>query len=146
MSAYRIGNYGLAQGYAAVVGVVLVVVGLLGFIGNPIVGEPVPGGGGPIFVTGTVHNIVHLATGLLALYVAFGLSGETQANGVIGLGILYVAVLVLTVLSPTLFGILGTTPEYGVNAADHLLHAALAIVSFGVGYLARGGTGTVATR
>ena len=29
---------GLAKGYAALVGVVLVVVGLLGFISNPIVG------------------------------------------------------------------------------------------------------------
>jgi len=143
MRAYRVGNYGLAQGYAALVGVVLVVVGLLGFIGNPIVGDPA---NGPIFVTGTVHNVVHLATGLLALYIAFGLSGETQANGVIGLGILYVAVLILTLISPNLFGILGNSPTFNVNAADHLLHAALAIVSLAVGYLARGGTGTVATR
>ena len=143
MSAYRVGNYGLAQGYAALVGVVLVVVGLLGFIGNPIVGEPA---NSPIFVTGTVHNIVHLATGLLALYIAFGLSGETQANGLIGLGILYVVILVLTLVSPNLFGILGASPTYNVNAADHVLHAALAIVSLGVGYMAKGAAGTMATR
>jgi hypothetical protein len=143
MSAYRVGNYGLAQGYAALVGVVLVVVGLLGFINNPIVGEPA---NAPLFVTGAVHNIVHIATGLLALYIGFGLSGETQANGLIGLGILYIAVLILTLISPNLFGILGASPTFNVNAADHVLHAALAVVSLGIGYLARGTPGTVATR
>lgn len=137
MREYRIGNYGLAQAYAAVVGIILVIVGLLGFVGNPIVGDaPI----NPIFVTGATHNIVHILTGALALYIAFGLSGETQANGVIGLGILYAVIFVLLLLSPNLFGIL----QYDVNAADHVLHAALAVVSVAVGYLARGGAAAAA--
>ena len=123
----------LAKGYAALVGVVLVVVGLLGFIGNPIVGDPA---NNPLFVTGTIHNIVHLATGLLALYIAYMLTGLNQANALIGFGALYIVILVLTFVSPNLFGILGNA-SYNVNAADHLLHAALGVASIAVGYMAR---------
>jgi hypothetical protein len=123
----------LAKGYAALVGVVLVVIGLLGFIGNPIVGDPA---NNPLFVTGTIHNIVHLATGLLALYIAYMLTGLNQANALIGFGALYIVILVLTFVSPNLFGILGNA-SYNVNMPDHLLHAALGVASIAVGYMAR---------
>ena len=120
----------IAKGYAALIGVVLVAVGLLGFVSNPIVGD-----GNAIFLTGTVHNVVHLATGLLALFVAFGLRGEQQANGVIGIGLLYLVVFIALLISPTLFGILGE--GYPVNVADQGLHLGLAVISFAVGWMAR---------
>lgn len=125
-------SYSTAKGYAALVGIVLVAVGLLGFINNPIVGEP-----GAIFVTGPVHNLVHLVTGAIALYIAFGLTGRAQAQWLIGLGVLYAAVFVLLLISPTLFGILGGE-QYAANVADHVLHAALAVLSIGIGYMAMG--------
>jgi hypothetical protein len=127
---YRVGNYGIAQAYAAIVGLVLVAVGVLGFIANPIVSSDP----GAVFATSAIHNVIHIATGLLALYVAFGLTGETQANGVIGFGALYAAIFVLVFLSPTLFGLFG---QATANAADHALHAALAVSALAVGYLAR---------
>ena len=34
---------------------------------------------GPLFVTGIMHDLVHLITGALALYIAFGLVGGQQA-------------------------------------------------------------------
>jgi hypothetical protein len=120
----------IAKGYAALIGVVLVAVGLLGFVSNPIVGD-----GNAIFLTGTVHNVVHLTTGLLALFVAFGLRGEQQANGVIGIGLLYLVVFIALLISPTLFGILGEA--YPVNVADQGLHIGLALISFAVGWMAR---------
>jgi hypothetical protein len=132
-------EYGLAKTYAAVVGVVLVLVGLLGFISNPIVGEPTANNN-PIFVTDAVHNVVHIASGLLLLYIAFATSGVTRANWLIGFGVLYVGVLVLTLINPELFGIF----QNPVNTADHVLHAALAFLSIGVGYMARNETETVA--
>jgi Domain of unknown function (DUF4383) len=135
MSSERVGRYGLAQAFAAVVGVVLVAVGLLGFISNPIVGEP---GNDPVFVTGAVHNLVHLVTGAIALYIAFGLRGERQADGLIFFGVLYAVIFVLLLLSPNLFGILGGA-EYNVNVADHVLHAVTAVASLAIGYVARGG-------
>ncbi|HXG40922.1 MAG TPA: DUF4383 domain-containing protein [Candidatus Limnocylindrales bacterium] len=119
---------GLTRTYAAAIGVILVLVGLLGFVDNPIVGSP-----NAVFPTGVNHNLVHLATGLLALYVAFGLQGRAQATAVVGFGILYLVIFVALVVSPTLFGLLEP-----VNVADHVLHAALGLVSLAVGYLARG--------
>jgi hypothetical protein len=133
MREYRVGNYGLTQAYAAVVGIVLVAVGLLGFINNPIVGPDA----GALFATNGIHNIVHLATGLLALYIAFRTSGQSQANWVIGFGVLYAVIFVVTLLSPTLFGLFDPNP---VNALDHVLHAGLAVASLAVGYLGRGST------
>ena len=120
--------------FAALIGAVLVLVGLLGFIGNPIVGEPASN---PLFVTGTVHNIVHLLTGAAALYIAFGVSAAQRPTALIVLGVVYGAVLVLTLVSGNLFGILGTD-AYKVNTFDHLLHALLAVASIGVGLWARG--------
>jgi hypothetical protein len=114
----------------ALAGIVLVAVGLLGFIDNPLVGDTA----NALIPTDTLHNIVHLATGLVALYIAFGLRGENQVNGAIGFGVLYVVIFLAVLVSPTLFGLF-TVPA---NAVIHVIHAALAIVSLGVGYMARG--------
>ena len=126
----------LAKGYMATVGVVLVAVGLLGFMGNPVVGDAA---NSPLFITGTNHNAVHILTGLLAIYVAFGLSGATRTVGAIGFGLLYLVIFAALLVSPDLFGLL-----YPVSVADHFLHAGLGVVSVGVGVLARGTASTMA--
>ncbi|MDQ3447780.1 MAG: DUF4383 domain-containing protein [Chloroflexota bacterium] len=135
---------GMVRTVAAILGVALVGAGLLGFVGNPIVG-PGPNNNGTdvLFAANSVHNIVHLVTGALALYIAFGLSGAQQANGLLGFGILYVAIFVAVLISPTLFGLFDPIPA---NLPLHLLHAALAVVGIGVGYMARGSTSTMTTR
>jgi hypothetical protein len=135
----------MAQGFLALVGVVLVVSGLLGFIINPFVGAgPNNNGTDVILAANAVHNIVHLATGALALYFAFATSGEAQVNGVLIFGAVYALILVLVLVSPTLFGLFNPIPA---NIGDHVLHAALAVVSFGVWYLAKNSsTNTVAAR
>jgi uncharacterized membrane protein len=120
----------MIRAYAALVGIVLVVVGLLGFISNPLVGD-----GNALFLTGTMHNLVHLITGALALGIAFVLPANQQVNGVFALGILYVVVFVALIVSPNLFGIL----SYNVNVADQLLHVGLAVVSIGIAWMARSG-------
>ncbi len=138
------GNYGMAKSYAAIIGVVLVAAGLLGFIQNPIAGEGPNGNGTEVLLaTNAVHNIVHLVTGALALYIAFALSGDALARGVLGFGILYVIIFVAVLLSPTLFGLFDPIPA---NLPIHLLHAFLAITALAVGYMARGSTSSVATR
>lgn len=119
----------LVRGYMALIGVVLLAVGLLGFIGNPIVGDPTSN---PIFITGTNHNVVHLLTGALALFVAFGLSGSRQVMGVIAFGGLYIIVFVALLISPTLFGLL-----LPVSVADHGLHLGLGVISLAIGYMSR---------
>ena len=127
-------SLGLARGYAALVGVVLIVVGVLGFFDNPIVGAPDTS---PLFVTGTVHDMIHLATGFLGLYIAFALVGRAQADAVTGFGVLYLVITLLLFLSPNLFGILGPSPGYNVNLLDQVLHLAVGLVSVGVGVAAR---------
>jgi hypothetical protein len=127
-------NSSLAKSWIALAGVVLVAVGLLGFISNPIVGEA----DNAILPTDSLHNIVHLATGLLALYIAFGMSGASLVNGVIGFGVLYAVIFVAVLISPTLFGLFSVES----NVAIHVVHAALALVSLAVGYMARGSTGS----
>jgi len=138
------GNNGMVRSVAAIVGIVLVAAGLLGFIGNPIVG-PGPNNNGTdvLLAANSVHNIVHLATGSLALYIAFGLSGTQQANAFLGFGILYVVLFVAVLSSPTLLGLFDPIEA---NVPIHVLHAGLAIVGLGVGYMARGSTSLVATR
>ncbi len=138
------GNNGMVRTVAAILGVALVGAGLLGFVGNPIVG-PGPNNNGTdvLFAANSVHNIVHLVTGALALYIAFGLSGAQQANALLGFGILYVVIFVAVLISPTLFGLFDPIPA---NMPLHLLHAALAVVGIGVGYMARGSTSTMTTR
>ena len=61
-------------------GIGLIVVGLLGFFANPIVGAPSAAWGVPLFLTGTAHDMVHLVAGAVVLYVAFGLTGPRRAS------------------------------------------------------------------
>ena len=126
----------LARGYAALVGIILVAVGLLGYISNPIVGDP---GGNLIFITGSTHNVIHLLTGAIALFVAFGLTGARQAAGVIWFGVLYLVIFVALLISPDLYGLL-----YPVSVADHGLHFGIGIVSIGVGMMARANASAMA--
>lgn len=120
----------LAQGWMTLAGIVLIAVGLLAFVNNPLVGN-----GDALIPTGTVHNLVHLVTGLIALYIAFGLRGLARANGTIGFGVLYAVIFILVVASPSLFGLF----QYAANIYLHVIHFGLAAVSLVVGYGARAG-------
>lgn len=123
-------NLNLAKVWAGIAGAVLVLVGVLGFIPNPLVG----GAESALLPTDTLHNVVHLGTGLLALYIAFGLRGTALPNGVIGFGVLYVVIFLAVLVSPTLFGLFSVP----ANIVLHVIHAALAVVSLALGYMARG--------
>lgn len=119
----------LVKTWATLVGVVLIAAGLVGFANTPLVGSA----SGALVATDNLHNIVHLATGALALFIAFGLSGRTQADAMLGFGILYTIIFVAVLLSPTLFGLFSIP----ANTAVHLIHVAVAVVSLGVGFMAR---------
>jgi hypothetical protein len=97
-----------------VLGIVLILVGLLGFFNNPVLG---------IFATDALHNIVHLASGLLAVILAS--RGEDQARkAALVLGIVYALVTILGFLSSG-DKILGLITY---NGADNYLHLLLAVV------------------
>lgn len=122
-------NTNTAMGWSALAGIVLIGAGLLGFLNTSIAGD----GTNAILAVDSVHNIVHILTGLIALYIAFGLKGEQQVNGVLGFGILYVIIFVAVLASPTLFGLF----KVSANAPIHVIHATVAVVSLAVGYMAR---------
>ena len=121
----------IAQAWMALVGLVLVAAGLIGFLNTPLAGSSADA----LLQTDTVHNVVHLLTGLLALGIAFGLRGDQQVNAVLGFGVLYVIIFVAVLLSPTLFGLFSVS----ANAPIHVIHAAVAVVTLAVGLMARGG-------
>src|SRR4051794_28181512 len=132
-------NERLARTWMIVAGVALLGAGLIGFIpNNPIASEDP----NALFRTNTVHDIVHIVSGLLALGIAFGLRGRQLADGTIGFGVLYAVVGILLIVDPKMFGLMSDAP---VNAPDHVLHAGLAIVSIVLGYMARERTTTAAT-
>ena len=120
----------LAKTWALVAGAILVLVGILGFFSNPIVGSAP----GALVATDTLHNIVHLGTGVLALVIYTLSSGAARKTALIGFGVLYAAVFVLVLISPSLFGLFAVP----ANAMDHVIHAALAAVTLGVAFMARG--------
>ena len=129
-------NSNTAMMWATLAGIVLVAAGLLGFLNTSLVGNA----SGALIATDTIHNIVHLLTGVIALYIAFGLRGAQQAQAVLGFGILYAVIFVAVLVSPTLFGIFSVA----ANTAVHVIHAAVAIVSLAVGYMARTGSTAMA--
>jgi hypothetical protein len=118
-----------AKAYIITAGVLGVGTGLLGFLGNPFVAEPVHD---PIFATDATHNLIHIATGVLALWIGLRTTGERQARGITSFGILYLVLFVTLLISPDLFGVL----RVDVNNADHVLHAALGLATLVVGLAA----------
>jgi hypothetical protein len=125
------GSLGLERTFAMVVGVILVVLGLAGSVGNPIVGRADTTG---IFVTGFGHDLLHLVCGALFLHVGVALNGRNRAYGLIGLGIVLLASGVSSLLSSDLLGIYGE-PASGFDQLGHLL---LGIAAMVVGWLGRG--------
>jgi hypothetical protein len=123
-------NTNTVTSWSALAGIVLAAAGLLGFLNTSVIGTA----DNALVRADMVHNIVHLATGAVALYIAFGMKGEQQVNALIGFGILYVVILVGVLVSPTLFGLFSVP----ANPTVHVIHAAVAVVSLLVGSMARG--------
>lgn len=109
-----------------VFGVVFVVVGLLGWVSNPIVGM------GAIFDTNHVHDLVHLLVGIVFILVALlAVQYAALALKVVGLVYLLIAVLgfVLVPEGGALLGLVQT------NTADHWLHVVLGVVILAAGFM-----------
>ncbi len=111
----------LVKPLTGILGLALTIAGVAGFFMQPLF----------VFEVDTVHNVIHLASGLVALF-AFNSSQVYSRWYLILFGLVYGAV---TVIGFTMGGsILGL---FMVNAADNYLHlgiaAACLIVGFGSG-------------
>jgi hypothetical protein len=106
-----------------ILGIIFIAVGLLGFIPNPIIGES----NDAIFHADTVHNIVHILSGVLFLIIALAAPAYSGLYLII-FGVVY---LLLGVLGLFTIGSSGMTELLGflhVNGADNYLHIALGII------------------
>lgn len=119
----------MAKTLAIVFGLVLLVVGVLGFIPNTIVGA------GAVFATNIVHDLVHLVSGIILLAVAF-MAARQSGLWLKILGIVYLAIAAAGfVLMPDGGQLLGIQ----MNAADNLLHAVLGLVLLVAGFVGKNG-------
>jgi hypothetical protein len=110
----------LQQLLAQVVGAVLTLVGVAGFL---------TGGTLLIFGINPLHNVVHLVSGVLGLAAGFYAGGLWARSYNQGLGVVYLLVTVLGFVAPALAASL-----LAINSADNFLHLVLGIVLAGVGF------------
>lgn len=112
-----------AKSLATLIGVIFIAVGILGFIDNPIVGDSEKA----IFHADKLHNIVHIASGVLFVLFAMG-SASGAKSFMIFFGLVYLALGVIGLVN---FGTSGMGKIFGVlhvNGNDNLLHIGLGIV------------------
>jgi hypothetical protein len=121
-----------AKTVALVIGIVLVVVGALGFIPNPLISAS------GLFAVNTAHNLVHLITGVVLLIGVYTTLGSAMALKIIG--VVYAIVAILGFFSgDMLLGFILT------NTADTWLHVVLAIVILLAGFMLPDEDGATAT-
>ena len=115
----------MSKTLAIVFGIIFVLVGLLGFVSNPLVGASA------LFATNTLHDLVHLVIGLILLGVAFWSPMQSPLwLKIIGWVYLVIAILGFLLVSGT-GDLLGLVT---INAADDWLHIVLAVILLVVGY------------
>ena len=105
--------------YAMIIGAVLVLLGLVGFVNAPILG---------IFGVNVAQNILHLVGGALILWLASKGSSK-PTNMWVGIIALVVGVLGLVPGANTLLASI-----FAINPAISYLHIAVGVVSLGVAY------------
>jgi hypothetical protein len=116
----------LARLYITAAGILGIGTGILGFMDNPFIGDPA---NGSIFATDALHNMIHVATGLLALWIGVGRKRTRMSLGIALFGVLYLVLFAVLLITPTLFGLM----EVSVNSPDHVLHAGLGLATLAVG-------------
>jgi hypothetical protein len=125
------GSMGLERTFAVVAGVVLVILGVAGSLGNPIVGGPEQTG---VIVTGFGHDLVHLISGALFLHVGLALNGRNRAFGLVGLGIFFLVSGMLSFITADLLGLY----DEATSGIDQIAHVLLGLAAVVIGWMGRG--------
>lgn len=108
----------MAKTYCQVVGIVLLALGVIGFMTSSLLGAP----------TTTVHNLIHLISGAVLAYFAF--TGGPVKMGAQVFGVIYTIVGVLGFISA------GTLAGLGVptNMLYNLIHLVVGVAGLYVGF------------
>lgn len=114
-----------------IAGVVFIILGLIGFVNNPIFG---------IFGVDAIHNLIHIVAGVLA--IVFASKGEAQARtGAMILGVVLAIVTILGFLvgDGKILGFIAT------NVASNWLHLVATVVLLILGFMKSGSTSASST-
>lgn len=112
----------MAKKLAIIFGIVFIVIGLLAFIPNPIVGP------GAFFEANVAHDLVHIISGIIFLIVA-AKSDKAASTVLTVFGVIYLLVTLLGFIAGGDGNLLGLT----INTADNFLHLVLAVVFLAAG-------------
>jgi hypothetical protein len=114
------------QKLAKLFGIVFILIGILGFVPGITTDGHLLG----VFEVDTLHNVIHLLTGIIAWFAASSLGNSKLFFKVFG-----VVYLLVTILGFTQGGsILGL---FMTNMADNVLHLVISVVALWAGFLSR---------
>jgi Domain of unknown function (DUF4383) len=110
---------------AMLFGIVFLAIGILGFVPGITKDDMLLG----IFMVNPAHSVVHIASGVVALFCAMSGAGASRVYFQI-FGIVYAIVAVLGFMNPNglLLGMISNNP------ADTYLHVGIAVVSLLLGF------------
>lgn len=111
------------QKLAKLFGVVFLLIGILGFVPGITSGGMLLG----IFEVNALHNVIHVATGLVALWAASSATNSRLYFQVFGVVYALVTILGFT-MGGNVLGLIMT------NLADNLLHLVVALVALYAGF------------
>jgi len=109
----------MAKMYCQWVGIILIVLGILGFL--------IPGGIMTLQFT-TTHNLVHLVSGVILVY--FGLTGTAVKTGAQVFGVIYTLVAILGFVGSGSVAILNIP----VSTLYNLIHFVVGVLGLYVGF------------
>jgi len=110
----------MAKKAILVLGIVLLVVGIWGYVSDPILG---------VFEVDGLHNLIHIVTGVLGIVFGMRSVGEAKMFSKV-FGVIYALVAILGLVLPGDM-ILGLIES---NMADDILHVVLAVVFLYLGF------------
>lgn len=101
-----------------ILGIVLTIVGILGYFNNPILG---------IFAVDGTHNLVHLVSGIIGILAALG--GDKYAKTYLQVfGVIYAIVFILGLFTEPILGLITS------NTPDDILHLVIAVIALYGGF------------
>jgi hypothetical protein len=106
--------------FAKVIGLILLLVGILGFIPSLTPNNMLFG----MFMVGPLHNIIHLVTGLIFAAVGFSENWDASRKVSLIFAAIYAIVTLVGFLSPN-----GMVLGMQMNMADNVLHLAITVVA-----------------
>jgi hypothetical protein len=113
------------KGFAIFFGILLLAAGAAGFVPQLTPEGQLLG----VFAVDTMHNVVHIITGILA--IAMGVAGAAQARMFFRVvGVVYAVIAAMGFVGGHGGEVMGMT----MNMADHLLHVGIAILGLALGF------------